>query len=384
MFCTSPNGHRFRGYRVAAVIAALPLVVVGCSSSGGSHTAQSNAVGAGSVSASSCVAKASAKLAKDEAPLNQQMPTAPVSAAKFKGKTVWDIEYLGASPAIAATGADLQTAGKAIGVNTQLYDGKGTPSGYADGINQAVAQGAAAIVLDAIDPTLVPGALENAASKHIPVVDLFGSPSPTAPLTTGVISHMTVVPGSSAVSQADYALAKSGCKGGILLAEVQGIKNDDVASAKTELAALCGSSCPLYTIETAPTDIATKLSGQVEAELQQHPDIAYVSTGSDGMVQYVENGLTTVGKANVGIIGVGGGNVPNMVKGQLPYEVADAAIMPFAPMAWFAMYVALQAANGQRTSIAVAYHLVDASNLQDPVEVPNYQASFLKLFGVNS
>jgi ribose transport system substrate-binding protein len=387
MFWTSPNGHRFGGYRVAAVIAALPLVMVGCSSSGGSHSAQSSAASAGSASASSCVAKASAKLAKDEAPLNQQMPTAPVSAATFKGKTVWDIEYLAASPTVAAISASFQQAGKAIGVNTQLYDGKGTPSGYNDGINQAVAARAAAIMLDGIDPALVTGALANAASKHIPVVDLFGSAMPTAPYPQGLISHLTFDPAALGASQADYALAKSGCKGGFVYSAVQGLAVEDgvLGGAKDEIAALCGSSCSFYSTETEATVLATKLSGQVEALAQEHSEIGYVMVGADSMVQYAENGLTTVGKTNVGIVGISGTNLPNMRNGQLPYEVADAVYTPGAVMGWFGMYVALQAANGgQRNNLVLAYHTVDASNLQTLVQVPNFMTTFLKLFGVSS
>jgi ribose transport system substrate-binding protein len=312
------------------------------------------------------------------------MPATPVSAANFKGKTVWDIQYLAASPTVAAHSTGFREAGQAIGVGTRLYDGKGTPSGYSDGINQAVAQGAAAIVLDGIDPELVSGALENAASKHIPAVDVNGT-SPTAPYPTGLISHFDIDQDVLGAAQVDYALAKSGCRAGILQTTIRGIKGNDalVASAKAELAALC-NSCHLYSTKTDPTALATKLSGQVEAELQKHPDIGYVMTGSDSMVQYVENGVRTVGKNDIGIIGISGTNLPNMKDGQLPYEVADLAVMPNDTFGWFSMYIALQAASGQRTSLAVAYHTVDASNLQDPVEVPNFKETFLRLFGVSS
>jgi ribose transport system substrate-binding protein len=313
------------------------------------------------------------------------MPATPVSAANFKGKTVWDIQYLAASPTVAAIGASFQEAGQAIGVGTRLYDGKGTPSGYNDGINQAVAQGAAAIVLDGIDPELVSGALENAASKHIPVVDIVG-PSPTAPYPTGLISHLTFDPAALGAAQADYALAKSGCKGAFLYSAVQGLAVEDgvLGGAKAEVAALC-NSCHFYSTRTDATALATKLSGQVEAEFQKHPDIGYVMVGADGMVQYVENGLRTVGKTDVGVIGVSGTNLPNMRNGQLPYEVADVVYTPGEVMGWFGIYEALQAASGgQRNGLVLSYHMVDASNLQDPVEVPNFKETFLKLFGVSS
>jgi ribose transport system substrate-binding protein len=385
MFSTSPNGRRRRRYRIAAVLALIPLSAAACSSSSGSGTSQSSAAHNGATAAAgSCAATASAKLAREAEPLNQSLPSDPVPAAKFRGKTVWDIEYNAASPTVAGIAAGFREAASAIGVNARLYDGQGTPSGYNDGVNQAVAQGAAAILLDGVDPPLVSGALKNAASKHIPVVDILGS-SPTAPYPTGMVSHLTFDPAALGAAQADFALAKSGCKGGILYSAVQGlqVENDLVTGAKAEVAAMCGS-CGFYSTETDPTALATKLSGQVEAELQQHPDIGYVLVGADSMVQYAGTALTTLSNTKVGVVGVSGTNLPNMIKGQLPYQAADVTYMPLGTAGWFGMYEALQAANGQRNELRIAFATVDASNLHVPVEVPNYQSSVLKLFGVGS
>jgi ABC-type sugar transport system substrate-binding protein len=230
----------------------------------------------------------------------------------------------------------------------------------------------------------VTGALKNAASKHIPVVDILGS-SPTAPYPTGLVSHLTFDPVALGAAQADYALAKSGCKGGVLYSAVQGLQVEDdlVQGAKAEVAALC-SSCGFYSTETEPTALATHLSGQVEAELQQHPDIGYVLVGADSMVQYAGNALTTLSDSHVSVVGVSGTNLPNMIKGQLPYQAADVTYMPLETTGWFAMYEGLQAAIGQRNELRVAFATVDASNLHVPVEVPNYKERILKLFGVAS
>jgi ribose transport system substrate-binding protein len=393
------NQRRASTYGVAGVLAVLALSVGACSSSGSSASqpstagnsattsSQPSAVGNSATPAStagSCAATASARLAKETAPLSQSMPTTPLATAKFKGKTVWDIE-LDFDPTTQGIASGYQAAGKAIGVNVRLYDGHDTPSGYNEGINQAVAQGAAVIVLDGIDPSVVPGALANAASKHIPVVDILGS-SPTAPYPTGLVSHLTFDPQQLGAAQADYALAKSGCKGAILYSANEGPAVEDllVAGARAEVAALCGS-CGFYTTETTGVNLATQMSGQVEAVLQQHPDVKYVLVGSDPMAQYAGNALTTLGKtSSIGVVGIAGTNLPDMIKGRLPYEVADVVFMPLPTLGWFGMYEALQAASGQRNEVIVGSHTVDAANLHDPVQVPSYQQSFLKLFGAAS
>jgi ribose transport system substrate-binding protein len=387
MFSTSPNGRRCRRGGIAAVLALLLLSAVACSSSSSSITSQPGAATNGATAAAaagSCAATASAKLAKEAQPLNQPLPTDRVPAAKFKGKTVWFLEYNAASPTVAGIAAGFREAGSAIGVNARFYNGRGTPSGYNDGLNQAVAQGAAAILMDGVDPSLVSDALKNAASKHIPVVDIFGS-SPTAPYPTGLVSHLTFDPVAMGAAQADFALAKSGCKGGVLYSAVQGldVENALVTGAKAEVAALCGS-CGFYSTETDPTALATKVSGQVEAELQQHPDIAYVLVGADSMVQYAGNAITTLSDTKVRVVGVSGTNIPNMIKGQLPAQAADVRYMSTETAGWFGMYEALQAANGQRNEVRAAFATVDAANLNVPAEVPNYKETFLNLFGVTS
>lgn len=378
--------HRFRpSYRFAVALAVLPLVVAGCSSSGGSSKPQSSGTTSGSATAgaSSCAAAASAKLAKQEAPLNQAAPTTPIATANFKGKTAWFIQYLAAQPLNQQIAAGFQQAGAAIGVNTRVLDGKASPSVFNDAINQAVAANAAAIVIESLDPENVSGALENAASKHIPVVDLLGS-SPTAPYPTGLVSHLTFDPAAMGAAQVDYALAKSACKTGLLYSAISGstVVSNLVAGAKAEAAAMC-PSCHFYVTNTAGADLATKLSGQVAAQLQQSPDIPYVMDGSDGISVYVEDGLKSIGKNNVGVIGCCGATLQPMQSGELPYQVADVVFMPTNTMGWYSMYEALQAASGgPKNQLVMATTTVDASNLHVPVEVPGYMDTFLKLFGV--
>jgi ABC-type sugar transport system substrate-binding protein len=141
---------------------------------------------------------------------------------------------------------------------------------------------------------------------------------------------------------------------------VQGlqVENDLVMGAKAEVAAMCGS-CGFYSTETDPIALATKLGGQVEAELQQHPDIGYVLVGADSMVQYAGTALTTLSNTKVGVVGVSGTNLPNMIKGQIPYQAADVTYMPLGTAGWFGMYEALQAANGQRATERVAHRVRD-------------------------
>src|ERR1700692_4712516 len=111
MFWMSPNGRRRSRYRIAAVLALLPLSAAACSSSGGSATAQSSVSSNNATAAAdSCAATARAKLAKEAGPLDQSLATTPVPAAKFKGKTVWFIEYDAASPTVAGIASGFREA----------------------------------------------------------------------------------------------------------------------------------------------------------------------------------------------------------------------------------------------------------------------------------
>src|SRR5689334_10444889 len=70
-------------------------------------------------------------------------------------------------------GIGVQEAAKALGWSVTVADGKGDPATWNSAIQQAVASKADGIVLLAVDPALVAGALAKAKAAGIPVISTF-------------------------------------------------------------------------------------------------------------------------------------------------------------------------------------------------------------------
>lgn len=100
-------------------------------------------------------------------------PTEPPPAdspAALEGQNVWVITYGRASSAGERFVQGVLTAGDAMGWDVTAFDGQFDVTRYVDGIRQAVADDADAIVLYAIDCSLVKNALQEAKDAGITVL----------------------------------------------------------------------------------------------------------------------------------------------------------------------------------------------------------------------
>ena len=67
----------------------------------------------------------------------------------------------------------MKEAGESIGWTVTVFDGKGSPDVFADGIRSAIADKADAIILDAVDCVAVKGALEEAHEAGVKIYGIF-------------------------------------------------------------------------------------------------------------------------------------------------------------------------------------------------------------------
>lgn len=107
-------------------------------------------------------------LAHSHWPSTWQGPTTPVTAEK--GKKVVAISCDQATACSIETAGTVE-AGKALGWNVQVVDGKGDPSVTSSAIRNAVVGGANGIILESVDLGEVTNALEFAKQHHVPVLN---------------------------------------------------------------------------------------------------------------------------------------------------------------------------------------------------------------------
>ena len=148
--------------RLIAIASITALLTAGCS---GTTAAPEEKTGSNELGSS-------AQQRLDE--LYQGVSTSPATEGPTPqpGKKIWVVANGQSSEAVAGVTKAASDAGKLIGWDVTIFDGKFQPNVQLSGVQQAVAANADGIVLTAIDCATVKSALEAAKKAGIPVVGI--------------------------------------------------------------------------------------------------------------------------------------------------------------------------------------------------------------------
>jgi ribose transport system substrate-binding protein len=387
--------HLVRTLTAITASASLICLAAACSSGGSASSAagtSGSAAGTGGSSASgsqaSCTSQASALVTKQLAGINQNILSSAINGSAAKGKTFWIIPEDQANPDLEQEDAGFQQAAAALGATARIYDGHSTPSQYVQGIETAVSQKAAAIVILAIDPSLVTSALAQAAAAHIPVVNAWGG-SPSGTNSTGIVSDVTPDDISLGEQQANYVLAQTNCQAHAVVFIVQAVPAQTLLGqgVQEEFAKLCPSDCSVDVQSISVANFATQLSGLVSNYLQAHPGTNYIILGTDSMTSLAYLGEKQLSKS-VPIIGEDG--IALSTERAAGPQDADVVFPPTNVVGWLFMDAALRAMLGQQTRITVATRTINKSNWGSANESfnalwPNlgdYESAFKTAWGI--
>ncbi|MFC7505750.1 sugar ABC transporter substrate-binding protein, partial [Nocardioides sp. GCM10030258] len=153
-----------RGQRAVALLAlgALMSFAAACGESAG---------GGGGTTTPEVVAEAKAAVAKNREGTDRALPaSAPKPQAD---QNVWVISCTQAAEGCSQPAAGAKEAGESIGWDMTVFDGKGSPDVFAEGIRSAVADKADAIILDAVDCVAVKSALQEAREADVKIYGIF-------------------------------------------------------------------------------------------------------------------------------------------------------------------------------------------------------------------
>ncbi|WP_311208414.1 MULTISPECIES: substrate-binding domain-containing protein [unclassified Aeromicrobium] len=273
------NPRPSTGRRISTVIAGAGLLLVAaCGGSG-------DGGGGASETSASVVEEAKAAVAKNREGTDRALPSsAPTPEA---GKNVWLISCTQAGEGCSAPAAGAEEAAKTIGWDLTVFDGKGRPDVYANGIRSAIADGADGIILDVIDCVAVKSALQDARKAGVktfafyafdcddPILKDQGEPLFDAELNFGDdMAYYDYVEKVQSQSVADYVIAKTEGK-----AKIIEFTEDDLVVAQhlnkgfEEGLKKCGGCEIVKKVPFNLDDFVTgKLGGKAEAALTQHPD----------------------------------------------------------------------------------------------------------------
>ncbi|MBA3842287.1 MAG: substrate-binding domain-containing protein [Actinobacteria bacterium] len=217
--------------------------------------------------------------------------TGPLAA---KGKSVWVISCTQAGAGCALPAAAAVAAGKAIGWNMTLVDGKYDPSVWNQQIRAAVAAKADAIVLVAFDCPAVQGSLAAAKAAGVKIYGLYALDCDDvggAKLFDGSLqygpfgSYAHYIESAYAKAIGTYAIAREHGK-----ARVIELRSDDLLIVKhisngfEKQFATC-KTCKLYKKTFTGADfLGGKLQAFTSAMLTQHPDANVVVAPYDAAI----------------------------------------------------------------------------------------------------
>lgn len=248
-----------------------------------------------SATAAADVAYAKARIATAAKVPAYKAPGPAFNAKAARGKSVFVIPETSAVPFLNAIDESISAIGKAYGVKVTVYPNQGLTSQYVQGMNQAIAAKAGAIILGAPPEELGPQ-IAQAKAAGIPV-DVLHLYDKAMPVPSGVTSTVFAPFTASARLEADWAIADTGGKADAVVITSNEVPPSKymVSAMQAEFAAHC-KACKTTVIDVPAADWGTKMQSAVQSALIADPNVNYVIPLYDSATQFVIPGITAANR----------------------------------------------------------------------------------------
>ena len=291
------------GILVCALVlgALLSACGSGSSSTSSETTSESEAAAKETTTASSEGSGVSSKAFEEfSAPIAWTGPNTPVTPPPGKSITVIICGSQGIT--CVRVGEGVEAAGKAVGYNVKVVDGQSSPTVWNQAVQSAVAEKTDGIVLAAVPPALVSGALEKAKAAGIPVAATLSVLGPPVDVKVE-LNRKDIAAANSA-----WIAEDSGGNAKVLV-----VRDDEFPETKVtsdaygpDLEAECSGCTVEDEVEFTLALASQRLAGEVAQALKQHPEINYIVQPFDTVTTFVEQGIAEAGKnGQVKIVGLG-------------------------------------------------------------------------------
>ena len=386
-----------RPMKAAMVVAAVALITSACGSSRSSSQQPTGKPKTGSsqvpaTGSSQLLSKAKAEIARYTA-IPTFTPTGPpVDAAKLKGKTILIVMHDTVADALVGIQHGIQQAGAAVGLHVESDNGQGTVSTIVQDVQQGITQHVAAIILEGVDPALIPTSVSAAIAAKIPVITATDGLRTGSSADKGIFSMVSGDYTELGRVDADTALVDSAGKP--IYAVVENFDNPVSRAAIVginEVFSTC-SYCHIVATQTIePTSWPTKIPGTTASLIQAHPNVNVVFPVVDTMALFATAGVNQAGASGrVKIISQDGsseGTLGLVQKGTA--FVADPGVSE-AWEGWQVVDEVLRALSGMSPgNPVVPFRYLDNQNLAGmnlknlgSVYGTSYVAGFKRLWGV--
>ncbi|HSV77783.1 MAG TPA: substrate-binding domain-containing protein [Ramlibacter sp.] len=327
-----------------------------------------------------------------EAARKDMTPSIPANAVKMatiKGKLVWFISPSQATAYALGVSKGFAEAAEAAGLKSQVFDAKGQPTLFNEGVAQAVAAKADAIVTYAIAPALIQQSLKLAAEARIPVIQV----NTGLPAAEGI--YVSLNPDVEALGklQAHAALLQTQCKlnGAVVYSSNFPILTAAKNAALAEVKALC-PTCEMTELNVQLPTISTQLAPLTSSTMARLPKLnAFIAT-FDQLGVFMVPAIEQAGRKDVAIIGANGNSANLEFIRQGRVQTYDPAYPPASYLGWQLLDQAARAAAGQKpTPFTVQVQMLDKGNIGPSGTeelgvfkgLAGYDAAFKKAWGLN-
>lgn len=321
-------------------------------------------------------------------------------ASKAKGKTIFAIPIASTDEFAASIDSEMKQISAQLGVHFVEFNNQGSPTEWASGINQAIAQKAGVIVLTAGgDPALILPQLKRAKAAGIPAIitHYYQSgevPPPAKSVMAGFIQGTFHEAGKL---MADYAFIKmTGKPHPLIIQAAEAAPSAGMVRAiKAELKHLC-PSCQAPVINVPVADWPTKMPSAVQSALTADANINYVLPLYDSMSIGAQAGIVASGKGSTLKIASYNGTpaVLKLIKPGSPMQMDVGESISW--IAYAAMDQALRLLSGVKplpdtdNNEGLPQRIFDTSNLGQTGNPPQsgqgygnaYAAGYRKLWGL--
>jgi ribose transport system substrate-binding protein len=327
-------------------------------------------------------------VAAAKAPIKPVFP-APINVAPNKGKTVWFISVTQQVANVVQTSQGVQAAGAASGLKVHVFDGAGDPTKFNQGIQQAIAAHASAIIIEGINPALVTAPLAQAKAANIPVVEGQNT-DPGSALPDGIRAEVSNNFTLGGQYLAYRALVDTNCNADIL--DLYSTLFTAEAASHTGFLQVIQSLCPKCKVTSEQVDfnnIQQSVNTIVRTALLRDPGINLVVPESDTFTLYVVPTLESIG-SKLKTYGMNGINADLAYVREGKSQTVDIAPPPSQYIGWVEIDIVNRILLGMTNlpSGAIPYQMIDSSNVTANVanQFPyfdNYPSQYEKLWGVS-
>lgn len=367
-----------------AALAAATLAVGACSNSADGPA--NSGGGAGGADATAVVQEMQQLIDQHSAQPQFKDPGPALDASKLRGRTIAVVAIDMRVPALAEVAGHVKKVAGDLGMQVTVYDAKSTAAGMQQGMQQAINNGAGAIISDGLVIELVKKEIKAAKDKGIPTIDVINTPPVPGQPGQGSDPNVfgNVAPDSLLAGQLIAATAITQTKG---KAKVALMNTSELTVAPTMIKGMkdalgkCADCKIVDEKDTALNDWSTAIPGLAATTIRSHPDLDFLLPIYDAMALFATAGVQqaqAVGKVKIASFNGTAAALDLVKKGDV--LVAD----PVQDNEWAAWAAVDQAMRGmlkmEPADPVLPIRYVNTESLKD-VDTSSPQSVYAALFG---